>query len=259
MKKKFLVVIPARRGSKGIPNKNFLDLNGKSVIEYTIDHAKSLSEYCEILISTDNFEYLQSLIKATNSGIESIVSNGKCKIDAVGGMMLHYRAEHLSNDDTSIMKVLSNILSELESVGNEFMGVVLLQPTVPFRANSDREKLLNYLKMEATIDSSFVTFKRVGDGHPARMYQASGSIFRSLGFFPDHQYSRRQDLPTLLLRDGCYYFIGRELIERGVQVGEEPKGFIRDFPWTINLDEESDLIVAQASVATIANLIGRGA
>lgn len=39
MKKRYLGVIPARGGSKGIPKKNIKDMNGKPLIAYTIEAA----------------------------------------------------------------------------------------------------------------------------------------------------------------------------------------------------------------------------
>ena len=49
--KKFLCVIPARAGSKGIKNKNSL-LNNKPLIQYTID-TKKIRGNCQIVVSTD--------------------------------------------------------------------------------------------------------------------------------------------------------------------------------------------------------------
>ena len=53
MKKKFLCVIPARAGSKGIKNKNVSLLNNKPLIQYTIDTAKKIRGNCQIVVSTD--------------------------------------------------------------------------------------------------------------------------------------------------------------------------------------------------------------
>lgn len=258
MKRKFLAIVPARKGSKGIPNKNFLSLNGKAVIDYTVEHAKTLTSTCEILISTDNFDYLKVLTEKSNSRIEYLKNSSESIIQGVDGMMLHYRAHRISKDETSIMTVIKEILMELESIGKEYVGVVLLQPTVPFRSNLDRKSLLEFLELEAREDSSYVTFKRVGECHPARMYENSGSTFKNLSVFADHQHSRRQDLPELFLRDGCYYFIGRKLIAQSLQVGNSPQGLVREFPWTINLDEEEDLIIARESVNSVNKLLMEG-
>jgi CMP-N-acetylneuraminic acid synthetase len=51
---KILALIPARKGSKRIPNKNSLVLEGIPLIDWTIKTAKSISEISDILISTDD-------------------------------------------------------------------------------------------------------------------------------------------------------------------------------------------------------------
>ena len=51
---KTLAIIPARGGSKGIPNKNIKMLGGKNLIEYTIDSAKNCKDIDKIFVSTDD-------------------------------------------------------------------------------------------------------------------------------------------------------------------------------------------------------------
>ena len=54
MKKKYLCVIPARACSKGIKDKNFVKIKNKLLIQYSIDTAKKLQKYCDIVISSDS-------------------------------------------------------------------------------------------------------------------------------------------------------------------------------------------------------------
>jgi len=260
MKRKFLVVVPARMGSKGIKGKNFLDLDGKPVITYSVEHALGFIEKCDILISTDHSDFLNKL-KGTLQN-EFKVNEFKIvdEMEFIGeAIILHRRPARLAEDETSIMAVLGEIIKTLESLGRSYIGILLMQPTVPFRSRSDQERILHFLESEAAEDSSYVTFKKVTDCHPARMYSRIGSEeFENAKVFPRHQQSRRQDLPELFLRDGCYYFIGRNLILNGIQVLDDPKGFVREFPWNINLDDESDLILARASVDTIKSSFNQG-
>lgn len=51
---KVLAIIPARGGSKGILKKNIKVLNGKPLIQYTIDIAKEVPDISKIIISTDD-------------------------------------------------------------------------------------------------------------------------------------------------------------------------------------------------------------
>ena len=55
MKKKIiLAIIPARKGSKGLKNKNSLKINGKSLVEHTINQAKKSKYISHISVSTDS-------------------------------------------------------------------------------------------------------------------------------------------------------------------------------------------------------------
>ena len=51
--KNAFIIIPARSGSKGLPNKNILNLNNKPLIHYTIDAARNIFDDNQIRISTD--------------------------------------------------------------------------------------------------------------------------------------------------------------------------------------------------------------
>lgn len=50
---KILAVIPARAGSKGIPNKNIRIIGGHPLIYYSIKNAMSSSYITDVIISTD--------------------------------------------------------------------------------------------------------------------------------------------------------------------------------------------------------------
>ena len=52
--KKVLAIIPARGGSKGIPNKNIIDLGGKPLIAHSIEVAKQSNYIDDIVVSTDS-------------------------------------------------------------------------------------------------------------------------------------------------------------------------------------------------------------
>lgn len=66
---KILIIIPARGGSKGIPRKNVRLMNGKPLVSYTIQTAKSGSYSPDIYVSTDSTEIPDV---ASNYGSRSI-------------------------------------------------------------------------------------------------------------------------------------------------------------------------------------------
>ena len=54
--KRILAIIPAREGSKGIVNKNIIDLNNKPLIAYSIEAAKESNYIDDVIVSTDGEE-----------------------------------------------------------------------------------------------------------------------------------------------------------------------------------------------------------
>ena len=63
-----LVIIPARGGSKGLPNKNIKILNGKPLINYTIEAARKVFEDYQICISTDS-KKIKSIVEKTGLSV----------------------------------------------------------------------------------------------------------------------------------------------------------------------------------------------
>lgn len=115
-----LGVIPARGGSKGIPKKNLHPLNGKPLIEYTIEAAKK-SELDDVVLTTDDFEIL-----ARGVGCFQIM-----------------RPQELAQDDTPMIPVVQHAVLEYEGkTGKSVDVVVLLQPTSPLRTTYDIDRAL---------------------------------------------------------------------------------------------------------------------
>jgi CMP-N,N'-diacetyllegionaminic acid synthase len=111
---KFLIVIPARRGSKGIPGKNIKQLNGKPLICYSIDVARKLANDEDICVSTDDDE------------IRRVVEDYGLKTPFV-------RPSGLATDNATTNDVLIHALGFYEQLGLKYDGIILLQPTSPLR------------------------------------------------------------------------------------------------------------------------------
>ena len=121
MKKRYLGVIPARGGSKGIPKKNIKDLNGEPLIAYTIKATnkaidESILDRC--IVSTDNDEI------ATISR-------------QYGADVPFMRPDYLGGDTVKSVDVILHALSFLEEHGEHYDAVVTLQPTSPMRTAED--------------------------------------------------------------------------------------------------------------------------
>ena len=119
-----LVIIPARGGSKGLPGKNIKILNGKPMICYTIDVARSIVADENICVSTDD------------SHIIDVVNNYGLDVPFV-------RPTELASDTSTTNDVLLHALSFYEDKGLIYDVIVLLQPTSPLRKQIELQEALS--------------------------------------------------------------------------------------------------------------------
>ncbi len=111
---KVLAIIPARKGSKRLPGKNRKSLGGIPMITWAINSVKEIPEITDILISTDDPE------------IVKIASEHKV-------LTPWLRPEHLSSDEASSIDVTLHALDWYQRSVQKVDGVMLVQPTSPFR------------------------------------------------------------------------------------------------------------------------------
>ena len=111
---KVLAIIPARQGSKRLPGKNRKLLGGIPLVVWAINSLKQIPEITDILVSTDDPE----VIKIANQ--HSVLAPW-------------IRPEHLSSDEASSIEVTLHALDWYQKNIEEVDGVMLIQPTSPFR------------------------------------------------------------------------------------------------------------------------------
>lgn len=116
-KPRVLMVVPARGGSKRLPRKNVLPLRGKPLIEWTIEAAINSGLAHRIVISSDDDEILS--------------------VSAKYDVALMRRAAALASDTASTVDVVLDVIQRLESEGEIYDVVVLLQATSPLRQADD--------------------------------------------------------------------------------------------------------------------------
>lgn len=237
------VVIPARGGSKGVLNKNLTPVKGKNLVIRSINHARNLIDEKNIIISTDSQKIISEI--ANYFGVNNFALNLNT-IEDFGPFKLHYRDHYLSSDKTLITEVLFSIRNLLIELGIAPNSFCLLQPTSPFRSLEELRYIKDIISTNIDTKISLVSTCLVGSYHPARMYLRSlnGNLVELEGF-SEFRVSRRQDLPEVYIRDGGFYVIGDDLISNMKQYNKNPICLIRNYPWTINIDGENDILIAQ--------------
>jgi N-acylneuraminate cytidylyltransferase/CMP-N,N'-diacetyllegionaminic acid synthase len=174
-----LGIIPIRFQSSRFPNKSFALLDGKPLIDWTIDIAK-LSNLDEIIVVTSNKEI-----------------RTYCDDRHVAVVV---RPIGLESDSCHVLHTI-NWLNE-SAMNSSFDVQVLLQITNPLRTVNDVNSCLDYLQTPNINSACTVT--DVGEFHPSRMFKRliANGIEPLKGF---KHWANTQDLEKIWLRDGSVY------------------------------------------------------
>lgn len=221
-----LGLIPARGGSKGVPRKNIKLLDGKPLIQYTIEAAKESKLLTNIVVSSDDDEILE------------VASKLNIEIPFV-------RPKELSDDRSSSIDVVIHSIEELEKQNRFYDAVCLLQPTSPFREkgfvdlaiqkfiNKNTDSLISVLKVPHEYNPHW-TFEQDKNGN-LKISTGEKEIIK-----------RRQDLPNAYFRDGSIYLTKVDVIKNQKSFYGKSITFIESNPdFYCNIDTLKDWEVAE--------------
>lgn len=179
-----LALILARGGSKRLPGKNIRLLAGKPLISWTIEVAKNVSGLCDILVSTDC------------AVIADVAKNA-------GALVPWLRPESLSGDTATSSDAAIHAVDWYEQKYSRIDGVLLLQPTSPFRASETIEKGIRLFESE---NRQAVIGVSPTHSHPAWTYRITDNYL--IPFLPEYDSeTRSQDLPPAYIVNGSFYLI----------------------------------------------------
>ena len=127
-----------------------------------------------------------------------------------------------------------------DQLGEQFDAVLLLQPTSPLRTVEDIRNAI-HLFMESKNDSLISCYEEeyIND---LVIYKLAKDGKTSIPVSPLHNKGvRRQDHGSTYVRNGCIYISGRELIEKGFVIGDNPLMLVMDKNRSVNVDTIEDL------------------
>ena len=215
-------LIPARAGSKGIPNKNWRKLAGKPLIQYTFDAAKSSRYLKRILLTTDS------------EAVATIARQNEIEVPFM-------RPPALANDTAPMRDVIAHAIQWLRDNATAPDIVVLLQPTAPLRQAVDIDNALNLL-LKHSCDSvvSVAPIEKHFNPHwQFKIVEDQLTVFTGepLG----ELVSRRQDLPETYTRNGAIYaFFTKTFDTYGTIYGERCLPYCMTTDRSINIDNIED-------------------
>jgi N-acylneuraminate cytidylyltransferase len=212
--------IPARSGSKGIPDKNIKDLVGKPLLAYTLESALNCG--LKTIVNSDSEKYLEI---AKGYGVEIML-----------------RPKELAQDYTSMFEVLKNEVPKIDPSADI---VILLSPTVPFRKNIIIKSAISYFLNSLEEYDSLITVQRVpNEYNPAQVIiQTPMGLKMADGRSIPNRLTRRQKYqPAYITSQGIYIFKTSNL-EKGSIYGE--KTMLLECDKSIDINTMDDFLEAE--------------
>lgn len=225
MKKKTLVLIPARGGSKGIPGKNIKPFVGKPLIYYSIEAARELFDDIDICVSTDSEEI-------------------KCCVEKIGLSIPFLRPQHLATDEAGSHEVLLHAVDFYIERSIHYEQILLLQPTTPIRSITHVLDILKMKDSNPNVDM-VVSVKESKENPYFTLFEENNKGFIEKS--KSGNFVRRQDCPKVYTFNGSIYLISIDSLkkERIDKFKRVKKYVMEEEVYSIDLDTPSDWIQAE--------------
>lgn len=220
---KNLAIIPARSGSKGLPNKNIKLLAGKPLMAYSIEAALASDMFDTVMVSTDSEEYAEI---AREYGAE----------------VPFLRSEKTSSDTASSWDAVEEVLIEYRKLGHEFDSFMLLQPTSPLRSSQD---ICNaFVEMKEKNANSIISLCEV-DHSPLQCNVLPKDLSLDTFIRDEAKGKRRQDLPLYYRFNGAIYLAKVPFFMDDHDIYRERCfAYVMDKINSVDIDGELDFIIA---------------
>ncbi|MGX9565683.1 acylneuraminate cytidylyltransferase family protein [Pseudomonas viciae] len=186
---RILAIVPARGGSKRLPGKNVKILGGRPLIAWTLQAALDSQVILETLVSTDD------------PTIAEVAQR-------YGGVVPGLRPAHLATDTASSVDVVLHVLNDFETQHGAVDGVMLLQPTSPFRTAESIRQAVALFHQDRSRPVVSVCAASI---HPAWCFRfENGAMEPFMGWEPLVQ--RSQDLEPAFTLNGSIYLIAPQVL-----------------------------------------------
>ena len=216
MEKKILAVIPARGGSKGIPQKNVKLLGKHPLIYYAINSARK-SKYISDVVVTSDSEKILSV--ANRLGADTLL-----------------REESLSRDNVTLDPVIYDAYVRSERKSNKKYDVVItLQPTSPLLKPETLD-----LAIELFFNQELDTMISVKPQKCLSWYQNEGR------YIPNYaERLNRQQLPENYVETGGMFITKANCVKPNTRIGKKVSVFALDDIEGIDIDDYCDWWIAE--------------
>ena len=215
---KNVAIIPARIGSKRIPDKNIIDFMGKPLMAYTIEAALQSEVFDDVIVSTDSEAYADIALKY--------------------GASVPFLREKCNDDYSTVADVMKYVLETLKTkFGKEYDNYASLQVSCPLRGSDIIKNVYaEFIKTDSAFTATCFPFNFMNPWWAFKMGNNSSAEF----MLSSPAQSRSQDNEQLYCPTGAVYF------SKISGKGTSGRHFPIDWKYAVDIDNYEDLEIAKA-------------
>jgi CMP-N,N'-diacetyllegionaminic acid synthase len=219
---KILATVCARKGSKGVRNKNIREVHGKPLIAYTIELLKRWNKADRIVCSTDSEDIARAAREA-------------------GALTPFLRPKELATDEAGKIPVLKHALVTCEKeYGTKFDIIMDLDPTSPLRQLADLDAALALFHSKK-VDLLYSVAEAKKNPY-FNMVELDENGFPRLSKKLPNKVVRRQDAPKVYELNASIYIYDRDhLMKMDSLFTGKAAIYVMDAPSAVDIDNEVDL------------------
>lgn len=216
---RFLALIPARGGSKGIKDKNIRPLAGKPLISHTIEEAKKFGGLADIFVSTDSEKIAECARKH-------------------GADVPFLRDAKTAGDTAKMEDMAREVISRFREMGRNYEIIMLLQPTSPMRKFSHMKEALELFQ---NLNLKGLASVNIVKEHPLFL-RSMDKNNRFTKLLAANSCARRQDIGDYFFVNGAIY-INRasDIMNKDFAFNENEFGYLMDRDSSVDINELADL------------------
>ena len=224
--KSVLAIIPARGGSKGLPRKNILEVQGKPLLYYTLNQAQKSKYIDRIILSSEDEEII------------NVAKDLGCEVP-------FKRPDELSTDSAGTMPVIFHALDQLQE---NYDYVVLLQVTSPLRLTKDIDSCLEFCEKEKAPSCLSV----VANEKPLEWTFRISNKGKIIPFTNEKVPIRRQDATETFSVNGAIALARVEWLKlQDHFITSETAAYIMPKSRSIDIDTEDDLLLFSSYLSNL--------
>ncbi len=222
---KILGIIPARAGSKRVPQKNFRPFASTTLVDLAIQQGLKSKEITHLAVSSDSSEVLR-------------IAKKYDKVFCIE------RPLELSTDEAPAIDYVRHTLQMIERE-EQFDMVVILQPSSPLRSEADIDHTIQLLKNHPEADSSVSVVLVDHMIHPYKLKRLENDIL--LPFIEDEAGRfAAHELPDVYVRNCAVYVTWRKNLEtRRDVIGQKSLGYVMPADKSVDINTPLDFDFAE--------------